>query len=399
MKFDADQTTAITRGLSDHFCIITGGAGTGKTTIIRAIVEGHESQKRKVLLCAFAGKAAARLREATEHKASTIHSMLAFNGVGFKRDTLKGFVVVIDEASMVDSMLMHEIMKRNPDRLILVGDQAQLPPVGRGQPFHDIIAHRPASVSNLTRCYRATEAVFRAASMVRQGECPPLDLESPGERWSMDNTGGAQQTHDRIMELVRADVFDWDKDIILLARNGETADAPATVKGVNAGIVSIISPRREKQKFNVGDRVINTKNNAELDIWNGTTGSVHAIDIDGGVWMETDNEVIDWSNTTNPDKPVLTNMVHLTKAQAKELELAYALTVHKSQGSQYRNVLCAFFGQDLHGILDRSLIYTAVTRTREACCVMGELGAFKAGIAKVGQKRTVLQEMLKGGVA
>jgi exodeoxyribonuclease V alpha subunit len=301
--------------------------------------------------------------------------------------------VIVDEASMVDSMLLAEIMRRKPVRLCLVGDPAQLPPVGRGQPFHDLIKLRPDLVASLTTCYRATEAVFQAATAIRGGGRPPMSAVSDGERWSMLNTGDADRTQRQILEWISDGALDFEQDVILVARNGESDREPCTVRGLNAAIVEIVSPRRDGHRFNTGDRVINTKNLPELDVWNGTTGTVHAVDIDGGIWIRTDIPVIDWSKSKDETSPGYTNHVLFAKDNRKHLQLAYALTVHKAQGSQYRNVLMACFNRDGWGLLDRSLLYTGVTRTKAACCVVGELSAVWAAIDKVNHKRTIIQQL------
>ncbi len=389
MKFDKSQTDAIAAATTNRFSVITGSAGTGKTTIIKAITDQLESRGETVALAAFAGKAAARVREACDHPATTIHRMLGYNGKRFMEGDLSYRSVILDEASMIDALLMAEIIRRKPRRLCLVGDPSQLPPVGRGQPYHDIINLRPDIVSTLTTCYRATEAVYQAASVIRSGGRPTLFTESPGEKWTMMNTGSAARTHKMILEWVEADMFDFENDIILVARNGETADEPCTVRGLNAAISQILRPRDEKTKFVKGDRVMNLKNLPAIDCWNGTTGTVHEVDIDGGIWIRLDTPAI---IEGNPTMHVL-----FGKDIRRHLQLAYAVTVHKSQGSQHRRVLFAAFRRDTWGLLDRSLLYTAVTRTKQACAVVGELGAVWAAIEKLNHKRTCMQVIAEQG--
>ena len=399
MQFDAAQTRAITHACTAPLSIVTGGAGTGKTSIIKAITERLEAAGETVSLAAFAGKAAARVREACQHPASTIHRLLGYNGKAYMLDTLAGVSVIVDESSMVDAALLAEIVRRKPRRLVLVGDQAQLPPVGRGQPFHDLIQLRPDLVSELTTCYRATEAVFQAATAIRAGGRPPMQATSDGERWTMTNTGGAARTQAQILQWVEAGAFDFEQDVILVARNGESDADPCTVRGLNKAIVDAISPRDGKRKFNTGDRVINVKNLPALDVWNGTTGTVHAVDQDGGIWVRTDIPVIDWTRTKDVSAPVYTDHVLFGRDKRAHLQLAYALTVHKSQGSQYRRVLMACFMRDVFCLLDRALLYTGVTRTKQACCVVGELGAVWTAIDKVNHKRTIIQELAAAGAA
>lgn len=391
MELDDTQLAAVQHAVTRKFSIITGGAGTGKTTIVKEILEQLKAQGKRVSMCAFAGKAAARLKEATKQEASTIHRMLGYMGTGFTRDSLRGECVIVDEASMVDSELMAEIIKREPEKLILVGDAAQLPPVGKGQPFHDIIALRPDVVCTLTRCYRNSEAVFRAAMAIRNGE-PVSDFEeSESEKWRLLNTGDDEATHRAIITQVKGGWFDFDQDIILCPKNG-SVEMAASVDGLNADIAAIVNPRQPHETFVPGDRVMNTKNLPEKDIWNGTTGKVQAVDVDGGVHLQLDEPILDWKRST-PDEPVYKDQVSLTKAEAKNLKLAYAMTVHKSQGSQYRRVVFVCLRRDAKALLSRPLIYTAVTRTRQQCVVIGERWAFAEGCRTLTAKQTVLQQL------
>lgn len=387
MDFDATQIAAIDAACSNRFCMITGGAGTGKTTIIQAIADRLEEADEPYNLCAFAGKAAARLTQATGKTASTIHRMLRYNGTRFLAGTI-GAAVIVDESSMIDSDLMAEIIKRRPTRLILVGDQAQLPPVGKGQPFHDLLRIMPEAVSNLTTCYRNSEAVYQAASAIRAGVMPPVTARSDGEKWDFVNTGSADAAHATILAYVRSGHIDFDRDIILCPRNGDNEDMPCTVKALNRDIVDIVNPHEDDAPIHAGDRVICTKNYPEDDIWNGTTATVTTIDSGGCPWIRLDTPRADGSSD-----------MLLTKAQAKTLQLAYALTVHKAQGSQYRRVVFAALLRDTHSLLDRSLIYTAVTRTQEQCVVVGQYAAMQQGIGMINSKRTVIQEIAGRGAA
>ena len=394
MTFNAEQCHAIERATSkDRVLLISGGAGTGKTTIAKAICEKLDAQKEQYLLCAFAGKAAARLREATERPASTIHRMLQFQGSNFMADDdfLVGKSVLVDESSMIDIFLLQEIIKRKPRRLILIGDSAQLPPVGRGSPYADLISLRPDLCVNLTRCYRATEAIFRGGNSFRQGDMPPLSIVTTGESWTMINTGDPQKTQKQILEWVFTDgSWDWEADIILAPRNGEDGE-PGTVKGLNFAIANRIHPRDEKTKFIVGDRVVNLKNVIELDFWNGSTGTISAIDIDGGIWIKTDLPVLDMNRST-PEKPIYKDRVLFPKSIRSNLSLAYALTAHRAQGSQYKRVCVVCLNRDIHCSLNRSWLYTAATRAKECVAIAGQLSSVKAGLAQIDSKQTCMQQ-------
>ena len=386
-SFDLDekQMAAVQFALDNSFCIINGGAGCGKTTLIKAICD---SLKGDVDLCAFAGKAAARLKEATGHDAGTIHRLLKYmgDGMGFTLKTLVSRTVVLDEASMVSSDLMGEIIKRNPKRLILVGDEAQLPPVGSGQPFHDIIKLCPEKVQTLNVCYRNREAIFSAALNIRNGEIPPMDAKTDAETWRVQSIRDPREAHNEILRAVRADEIDFDSDIILCCRNGDgDGETECSVIALNRDIKDIVNPNEDgSYKVAPGDRVINTKNHAELDVWNGTTGKCDKLDSDGAMWVR-----LDYKNSAGED------YVLIPKKEAREWQLAYALTVHKSQGSQYRKVYFVVSRRDQMNLLSRPMVYTAVTRAKKVCTVVGDVQAFHNSIRTVVRKLTVMQEVSK----
>jgi len=395
LNYDSTQLDAIETAVSSRFTIINGGAGCGKTTIIKAIASELKRKGERVKLCAFAGKAAARLKEATGEGAATIHRMLGYMGdQGFTVKTLKGETIILDEASMVNSDLMAEIIKRNPKRLVLVGDEAQLSPVGAGQPFHDLIKLRPDRVRTLLNCYRNAEAIFRAASAIRNGNIPVSFEQTTEELWRVVATGGPDGTHDAILKAIRDGAVDFSKDVILCCRNGESDAQKCAVESLNRDIKEIVNPAESDERFNIGDRIINTKNISDLDVWNGTTGTVKAIDHAGGVWLTLDYPILDFVRS-KPDKPEYISDVLIPKDKVKHLQLAYALTTHKAQGSQYRRVVFVCLSRDQMTLLDRSMIYTAVTRARTECNVIGEPRALANGINTVRNKNTVLQELAR----
>lgn len=384
-KLDDSQMAAVQFSIDRSFSIINGGAGCGKTTLIKAICDSIGSG---VELCAFAGKAAARLKEATGHDAGTIHRMLAWMGdeMGFSRKSLKGNTVILDEASMVSSDLMAEIIKRNPDRLILVGDEAQLPPVGSGQPFHDIIALKPDVVKTLTTCYRNKEAIYSSALCIRNGNMPPPNAVSERETWNVRAISDPREAHRHILDAVRSGDVDFDQDIILCCRNGEKdGENSCSVLGFNHDIKDIVNPNADgSYKIANRDRVINTKNDAEHDVWNGTTGRCRDFDTAGAMWVDLDFPKSDGS------KEVL-----IPKENVKNWQLAYALTVHKSQGSQYRKVFFVVSKRDSMNLLSRPMVYTAVTRAKRECQIIGDSQAFFRAIGTVDHKMTVIQELAR----
>ena len=379
--FDLDETQmgAVQFALDRKFAIINGGAGCGKTIIIKAICD---SLKGDIRLCAFAGKAAARLREATMHTASTIHRMLGWmgDGNGFAVKTLSGATVILDEASMVSSDLLAEIVKRNPERLVLVGDEAQLPPVGSGQPFHDLVHLLPDCVRTLTTCYRSREAVLSSALAIREGNVPPNYTKSYSEFYEFISLADARKAHDFILRQVNNGEIDFADDVILCCRNGDSAEEPLSVKSLNADIKALVNPG--DGKIDAGDRIICTVNSSDLDVWNGTTGRCACFDSSRAMWVELDFPNADGETS-----------VLIPKDKVKDWQLAYALTVHKSQGSQYGKVFFAVARRDSSTLLSRSMVYTAVTRAKKECHVIGDAWAFGTSIREVRTKHTAMQEI------
>lgn len=385
--FDDTQLNAIYAAVGNlGLTVINGGAGCGKTTLIKAICTMLEARGCSVSLCAFAGKAAARLREATGHHASTIHSMLMYSGdgLGFTAGNLHGRTVIVDEASMVPSALLYEITKRDPERLILVGDQAQLQPVGIGSPFHDVIDTLPTVVHTLTTCYRNKEAVFAAAAKIRNGEMPS-EGKSAREEFAVRRFDSPEAVHAFIEEAVKAGEIDFDQDLVLSPRNGEGEEpAAATVKSLNAGIQAIKNPHEDGVKFAPDDRVMCTKNFPKLDIWNGTTGWITRVDRDGKPFFLPDDADAEYDEIRLGEKE-----------QQQAIAPAWCLTVHKAQGSQYRDVYVVCLRRDAARLFDRSMLYTAVTRAKRKCVLLCDDGIDRI-IGAVRRRRTYLQLLFKG---
>jgi len=388
MTFDETQHQAINLAILSRFAIITGGAGTGKTTLVKAIAD----ETKRPLLCAPTGKAAARLREATGYEARTIHSMLKYNGKGFMINSLDGEHVIVDESSMVDSSLMAEIVIRKPTALTLVGDNAQLFPVGSGAPFHDLIDIKPETVANLTTCYRSSEAVCAAGNKVRAGEFPGYDKESENERWRFLKAKNPDEASQILLSMVESGEIDFSQDIIICPKNGERdkihGTYPAcTVNGLNPVIQDMVNPHELGGRFDVGDRVICGKNFADEDVWNGTTGVVASVDQRDHIWVKTDTPTRD---TDDPD--TYREQVKFNGEMTKATRHAYALTIHKAQGSQYRKVIVLCLKRD-NMMLSRPLLYTAITRAQKECVVIGERWAFDKALENMPKRKTVMREI------
>lgn len=397
MNFDTSQTQAITAATaSTNHHIITGGAGTGKTTIVTALC----NQLPGAILLAPTGKAAARLREVTGYEASTIHSFIQWDGSQVRRRANITAPIIIDEASMVGSWLLAQLLKFQPPKIVLVGDAAQIPPVDKGAPFHDLISLRPEMVSTLTKCHRASASIHAAAQMIRGGEMP-ANGKVGGEVFCALNTGNGAQTQAWFeREILVPEKFDPTQDAIICCRNTTRSNcqdcgasipkakaacpdcgaaSPAdtcTTTGLNQLAVQHLFTNDDiAQPWRVTDRVMNLKNNSGLDWWNGDTATITGIDTGGALWVQ-------------PDRPG--PELELGKEAQRDLSLAYAFTIHKSQGSQYRRVFVVLLDRDRH-MLNRNLIYTAVTRAREVCCVIGQATALRAGLGVVARKDTLLQ--------
>lgn len=374
------QVKAVRQSVSSKgLTIVNGGAGTGKTTIIKAIAETLRQRYESVSICAFAGKAAARVREATGFPATTIHSLLGYTGEGgiFTTGTLAGETIICDEASMIPSTLLYEIVKRNPHRLILVGDEAQLPPVGIGSPFHDIVSAMPQLAVRLDFCHRARGAILSAGDAVRQGRVPKAESRL-GEIFAVSQARDALCVENEIIALIKQGDIDFREDCVIIPRNGEGEDPmPCTVKSLNEKIQSVVNPH--EGKFWIGDKVMCVKNFPKYDIWNGTTGWIARVDIDGVPYFQSDEDG---------------HEVRLDKEVCKHIVPAWAVTIHKSQGSQYRKVFCAVLKRDVR-MFDRSMLYTAITRARKGCLIYCDDGLDRT-VNAVNKRNTYLQKLIKG---
>lgn len=377
MNLDQSQARAVCfAGGQGRLKIITGGAGSGKTTVIKHMADLFSGA---VSLLAPTGKAAARIKEATGYHAETIHRALMYDGDKINRKFNFDRPVIVDESSMVDSWLLAQVAKFNPPRLILVGDDAQLPPVGKGQPFHDLVKHRPDLVANLTVCHRAQGAVHIAAQAIRAGQMPEADIRSGGETWKQVQAGSPSAATEKLLSWIQAGVFDPQQDVVLSCRYGEAGADDGGIDALNRAIVDLLNPRSNNEPFIPGDRAICNKNFADADLWNGDLGTIESINTDGlpAIRLDRDGELRD-----------------IEKAQLKEISLAYALSVHKSQGSQFRRVFFMCLKNHWH-MLSRPLVYTAITRARQGACVIGDAAAFEHGVKTTIQRKTVLQAIIK----
>ena len=392
---DELQIRAVIEAVNSGLLIITGGPGTGKTTTINTIIRYFEQEEMEILLAAPTGRAAKRMTEATGYEARTIHRLLELTGVPsddkdtsgmhFERNEenpLDADAIIIDEMSMVDIYLMHALLRAvNPGtRLILVGDTNQLPSVGPGNVLRDLIASKAFNVVQLTRIFRqaAESDIIVNAHKINDGERIPLGKRSKDflfiRREQPDAIISAMLTlvREKLPNYVHADMFDIQ--IMTPMRKGALG-----VERLNTILQSFLNPqdpsKPEKEVggtiYRVGDKVMQIKNNYQIE-WE--TRNRYGIPVDSGAGVfNGDIGIIREINTFAEELTVEFDegkMVDYSFKQLEELELAYAITIHKSQGSEYPAVVIPVYSGP-RMLMTRNLIYTAVTRARACVCLVG----------------------------
>ncbi len=383
----ARQVEAVKCALTDKVVVITGGPGTGKTTIINAILKIFAKARVKFLLAAPTGRAAKRMSEATGHEAKTIHRLLeySFQKGGFQKNDqkpLKCDLLVVDEVSMIDTILMHHLLKAVPPRatLILVGDVNQLPSVGAGAVLQDIIASRTVPVMELNEIFRqARESLIIVnAHKINQGLMPTL---RPSGQKLKDFYFIEQEDPEKvlgiILELVKERIpsrfgFDPIDDIQVLTPMHK---GMVGAGNLNAELQQALNPlpdalTRGGRNFRLQDKVMQIQNNYEKEVFNGDLGRIVRID------QESQEVVIDFDGRRVP----------YDYADLDEVVLAYAISIHKSQGSEYPVVVIPILTQH-YVLLQRNLIYTAVTRGRKLVVMVGTRKALAMGIKNDKTKR------------
>ncbi len=392
---DELQIRAVIEAVNSGLLIITGGPGTGKTTTINTIIRYFEQEEMELLLAAPTGRAAKRMTEATGYEARTIHRLLELTGVPsddkdtsgmhFERNEenpLEADAIIIDEMSMVDIYLMHALLRAvNPGtRLILVGDINQLPSVGPGNVLRDMIASGAFNVVQLTRIFRqaAESDIIVNAHKINAGEQIQLGKRSKDflfiRREQPDAIISAMLTlvQEKLPNYVHADKFDIQ--VMTPMRKGALG-----VERLNTILQSFLNPKDpskpEKEMggtiYRVGDKVMQIRNNYQIE-WE--IRSRYGIPIDSGAGVfNGDIGIIREINTFAEELTVEFDegkMVDYSFKQLEELELAYAITIHKSQGSEYPAVVIPVYSGP-RMLMTRNLIYTAVTRARACVCLVG----------------------------
>jgi exodeoxyribonuclease V alpha subunit len=403
IAFSEKQLEAIKASINNKIMVVTGGPGTGKTTIINAILRIARNMAQKVLLAAPTGRAAKRMTETTGHEAKTIHRLLEYSpgggpgGGGFKRDDenpLDADLIIIDEVSMVDTLLMYHFLKAVPQRatLILVGDIDQLPSVGPGNVLKDIIDSAIVPVVRLNEIFRQSERsmIIVNAHRVNRGEIP-------GEERSPEHINDfyftaieePEKVLEKIVHLCKIAIparfgFDSMNDIQVLAPMhrgvvGVTNLNMSLQKELNSGTDEIA---RAGKLFKVGDKVLQTRNNYDRDVYNGDIGRIRTID------RESQELKIDYDG----------KIVAYDFTDLDEIVLAYAISVHKSQGSEYPVVIIPVLTQH-YLLLQRNLLYTGITRGKKLVILVGTKKALSIAVRnnKQQQRYTLLKERLISG--
>ena len=406
MKLDEHQMTAVKEAVRNGLLIITGGPGTGKTTTINTIIKYFEMEGLDIFLAAPTGRAAKRMSETTGFEARTIHRMLELNGgvdgaAGFERNEqnpLETDVVIIDEMSMVDISLMHALLKAVAvgTRLILVGDVNQLPSVGPGSVLRDIIRSHECNVVMLTKIFRqaSTSDIIVNAHKINQGEEVTLDNKSMDffflKRYDADVIISV------VLQLIKqklpkfVDATPYDIQVLTPMRKGLLG-----VERLNGILQRYLNPpslqKREKEHgdilFREGDKIMQTRNNYQLE-WEIRTKYGLSVDKGTGVFngdMGIVREINDFAETMTVEFDE-GRMVEYPYKLLDELELAYAITIHKSQGSEYPAVVIPLLsGPSM--LMNRNLLYTAVTRARKCVTLVGNEVTFAQMVQNTSQQK------------
>ncbi|MCP3900762.1 MAG: ATP-dependent RecD-like DNA helicase, partial [Desulfobacteraceae bacterium] len=372
IKLAKMQKEAVAKALDEKLLVITGGPGTGKTTIINAIIKIYKKLGIKILLAAPTGRAAKRMNEATWHPATTIHRMLKYSmtKAGFEKDEknpLKCDLLILDESSMIDTYLMYQLLKAVPDfcKVIFVGDVNQLPSVGAGSVLNDIILSEMLSVVELDTIFRQARKslIIVNAHRINKGEFPVINTDEKSDFFFIQKDE-VEDVVNTIVELSQSRIqkkfgFDPINDIQVLTpmHRGLAGSANLNVelqKALNRSKSNNASLYRGNREFRANDKVMQIRNNYDKLVFNGDIGAISKISFE-------EQKVIIVYNKRE---------VEYDFSELDEIIHAYAVSIHKSQGSEYPVVIIPIVTQH-YILLQRNLIYTAVTRGKKLVIMVG----------------------------
>jgi exodeoxyribonuclease V alpha subunit len=395
LSLSASQREAVALAIKGKVTIITGGPGVGKTTVVNSILRIIRAKGVKVLLCAPTGRAAKRLGESTGVDAQTIHRLLEFDPsiMGFKRnqdEPLDAELVVVDETSMVDVVLMNQLLRAVPDHcaVLLVGDVDQLPSVGPGAVLADMISSHAVPTARLTEIFRqaASSKIIVNAHRINKGQMPQRpDGDSDFYLIGADTP---EEIHAKLLHVVTERI---PRRFGLHPVNDLQVLTPMNRGGLGARSLNVelqqhLNPTAEPRvtrfgwTYAPGDKVIQTVNNYDKDVFNGDIGRIVRID------EEDQLVVIDYDG----------RHIEYETGELDEVSLAYATTIHKSQGSEYPAVVVPLAMQH-YMLLERNLLYTAVTRGKKLVVVVGQTKALAMAVKRLGSTKrlTNLQHRLQ----
>lgn len=389
-----EQKKAVAASLTDKIHVITGGPGTGKSTITKTILAITSALTQSIILAAPTGRAAKRMSEITKKSASTIHSLLQYDFAtgGFKRGhslPLECDLIIIDEASMIDTYLMYHLLKAIPDhaRLLLVGDINQLPSVGPGNVLKDLIESQLFSTTLLKEIFRQAKGskIITNAHMINEGVFPDLTTEPGGDFFFISAETG-EQILSKIIELITTRLpkkynLDPINDIQILApmRRGVIG-----IENLNQTLQKVLNPNTEGISMGginylLGDKVMQIRNNYTKEVYNGDIGTIISINEEKGeVTLRFDHKKIEY-----------------TRRELDEIVLAYATSIHKYQGSECPCVIIPMHTSHFM-MLQKNLLYTGVTRGKRLVILVGAAKAIAMAVSndKANKRYTGLQEAL-----
>ena len=396
IEYDEVQIAAIKQAVRSKVMVLTGGPGTGKTTTTQGIIAAYKTAGMRILLAAPTGRASKRMSEATGMEAKTIHRLLEFNPQdGYKRNEenpLEGDALIVDECSMIDIILMYNLMKAIPEnmRLVLVGDIDQLPSVGAGNVLRDIIDSEKIPVVRLTRIFRQAQSsrIVMSAHAINQGRYPDTSNGKQTDFFFIKNEE-PEQVAEEIVKLVKhrlPKAYNQPLNNIqvltpmqrsVVGANNLNMMLQQALNTSNLGI------SRGGTTYKLGDRVMQVRNNYDKNVFNGDIGIVEHVSMeDRTLFVRFDD-----------------NLVEYEASELDEVTLAYATTIHKAQGSEYPIVVIPVLMTHFV-MLQRNLIYTGITRAKKICVLIGQPKALAYTIRNltVTKRNTKLKERLRGEI-